>query len=151
MSDRKKLSDALQRVEHPTCVEKFIGLKQPLTEESITMLSSFVWDQQCLVCWVFGCLRSTEMLPIDSVILLIQEQKVSLARRFALVPLGPPLLTYKSNCKAMLTADGDSVRLVVDRPYKAGEPIIIWYYVFFSCIIILVLPHHILQYEMLIT
>jgi len=81
--------------------------------------------------------------------LIIQEQKVSLARRFALVPLGPPLLTYKSNCKAMLTADGDSVRLVVDRPYKAGEPIIVWYYVFFSCIIafIYVLPHDILQSE----
>ncbi|CAD6237762.1 unnamed protein product [Miscanthus lutarioriparius] len=57
---------------------------------------------------------------------VVHLQKVSLARRFALVPLGPPLLTYKSNCKAMLTADGDSVRLVVDRPYKAGEPIIIW-------------------------
>uniref|UniRef100_A0A804NGC9 Rubisco LSMT substrate-binding domain-containing protein n=1 Tax=Zea mays TaxID=4577 RepID=A0A804NGC9_MAIZE len=57
---------------------------------------------------------------------VVHLQKVSLARRFALVPLGPPLLTYRSNCKAMLTADGDSVRLVVDRPYKAGEPIIIW-------------------------
>jgi hypothetical protein len=91
------------------------------------------------------------MLPIDSVIRLIQEQKVSLARRFALVPLGPPLLTYRSNCKAMLTADGDSVRLVVDRPYKAGEPIIIWYFVFFSCINILVLPHHVLQSDVLIT
>uniref|UniRef100_A0A8R7QCB4 Rubisco LSMT substrate-binding domain-containing protein n=1 Tax=Triticum urartu TaxID=4572 RepID=A0A8R7QCB4_TRIUA len=52
--------------------------------------------------------------------------KVSLARRFALVPLGPPLLTYKSNCKAMLTAVDGSVRLLVDRPYKAGEPIIVW-------------------------
>uniref|UniRef100_A0A0E0FAQ8 Rubisco LSMT substrate-binding domain-containing protein n=1 Tax=Oryza meridionalis TaxID=40149 RepID=A0A0E0FAQ8_9ORYZ len=57
---------------------------------------------------------------------VVHLQKVSLARRFALVPLGPPLLTYKSNCKAMLTAVGDSVRLVVDRPYKAGEPIIVW-------------------------
>ncbi|AQK96938.1 hypothetical protein Zm00014a_041208 [Zea mays] len=57
---------------------------------------------------------------------VVHLQKVSLARRFALVPLGPPLLTYKSNCKAMLTVDGESVRLVVDRPYKAGEPIIIW-------------------------
>uniref|UniRef100_A0A0D9XY28 Rubisco LSMT substrate-binding domain-containing protein n=1 Tax=Leersia perrieri TaxID=77586 RepID=A0A0D9XY28_9ORYZ len=41
---------------------------------------------------------------------VVHLQKVSLARRFALVPLGPPLLTYKSNCKAMLTAVGDSVR-----------------------------------------
>jgi hypothetical protein len=60
-----------------------------------------------------------------------------------LVPLGPPLLTYKSNCKAMLTADGDSVQLVVDQPYKAGEPLIIWYYVCFYCISILVLPHRV--------
>ncbi|KAF6148956.1 hypothetical protein GIB67_026701 [Kingdonia uniflora] len=54
------------------------------------------------------------------------NQNVSLARRFALVPLGPPLLAYKSNCKAMLTAVDDSVQLVVDRPYKPDEPIVIW-------------------------
>lgn len=54
-------------------------------------------------------------------------QKVSLARRFALVPLGPPLLSYRSNCKAMLNAVDDSVQLVVDRPYKTGEPIVVWY------------------------
>lgn len=88
-----------------------------------------VWDQQCFCCYKF-----TVTDVIDLFVLIIHEQKVSLARRFALVPLGPPLLTYKSNCKAMLTAEGDSVRLVVDRPYKAGEPIIVWYYVLFSCI-----------------
>lgn len=49
-----------------------------------------------------------------------------MARRFALVPLGPPLLSYKSNCKAMLTAVDGAVQLVVDRPYKAGEPIVVW-------------------------
>lgn len=54
-------------------------------------------------------------------------QKVSLARRFALVPLGPPLLAYRSNCKAMLSAVDGAVELVVDRPYKAGEPIVVWY------------------------
>nr|CAD1823458.1 unnamed protein product [Ananas comosus var. bracteatus] len=42
---------------------------------------------------------------------IVHLQKVSLARRFALVPLGPPY---------WLT------RLVVDRPYKAGEPIVVW-------------------------
>ncbi|KAK9120015.1 hypothetical protein Scep_018108 [Stephania cephalantha] len=57
---------------------------------------------------------------------VVHLQKVSLARRFALVPLGPPLLAYKSNCKAMLTAVEDAVQLVVDRPYKAGEPIVVW-------------------------
>ncbi|XP_024045986.1 uncharacterized protein LOC18052244 isoform X3 [Citrus clementina] len=53
-------------------------------------------------------------------------KKVSLARRFALVPLGPPLLAYSSKCKAMLAAVDDAVQLVVDRPYKAGESIVVW-------------------------
>ncbi|KAF2316460.1 hypothetical protein GH714_041801 [Hevea brasiliensis] len=57
---------------------------------------------------------------------VVHLQKVSLARRFALVPLGPPLLAYRSNCKAMLSAVDGAVELVVDRPYKAGEPIVVW-------------------------
>ncbi|KAI3474977.1 hypothetical protein Pfo_030288 [Paulownia fortunei] len=57
---------------------------------------------------------------------VVHLQKVSLARRFALVPLGPPLLSYRSNCKAMLTAVDGVVQLVVDRPYKAGDPIVVW-------------------------
>ncbi|GFZ19121.1 rubisco methyltransferase family protein [Actinidia rufa] len=56
---------------------------------------------------------------------VVHLQKVSLARRFALVPLGPPLLAYKSNCRAMLTAVDGAVQLVVDRPYKAGESIVV--------------------------
>ncbi|XP_022934986.1 ribulose-1,5 bisphosphate carboxylase/oxygenase large subunit N-methyltransferase, chloroplastic-like [Cucurbita moschata] len=57
---------------------------------------------------------------------VVHLQNVSLARRFALVPLGPPLLAYRSNCKAMLTAVDGAVELVVDRPYKAGESIAVW-------------------------
>ncbi|TYJ37356.1 hypothetical protein E1A91_A05G369700v1 [Gossypium mustelinum] len=57
---------------------------------------------------------------------VVHLQKVPLARRFALVPLGPPLLAYRSNCKAMLSAVAGAVELVVDRPYKAGEPIVVW-------------------------
>lgn len=57
---------------------------------------------------------------------VVHLQKVSLARRFALVPLGPPLLSYRSNCKAMLTAVDGAVQLVIDRPYKVGEPILVW-------------------------
>ncbi|GAB4847948.1 hypothetical protein Ancab_027009 [Ancistrocladus abbreviatus] len=57
---------------------------------------------------------------------VVHLQGVSLARRFALVPLGPPLLAYKSNCKAMLTAVDGAVELVVDRPYKTGEPVVVW-------------------------
>ncbi|CAJ2637165.1 unnamed protein product [Trifolium pratense] len=57
---------------------------------------------------------------------VVHLQKVSLARRFALVPLGPPLLAYCSNCKAMLSAVDGAVELVVDRPYKAGDPIVVW-------------------------
>ncbi|KAL5080597.1 hypothetical protein RYX36_009018 [Vicia faba] len=51
---------------------------------------------------------------------VVHLQNVSLARRFALVPLGPPLLAYCSNCRAMLSAVDGAVELVVDRPYKAG-------------------------------
>ncbi|XP_068665250.1 uncharacterized protein [Aristolochia californica] len=57
---------------------------------------------------------------------VVHLQKVPLARRFALVPLGPPLLTYKGNSKAMLTAVDSAVQLVVDHPYKAGDAISIW-------------------------
>ncbi|XP_024387385.1 fructose-bisphosphate aldolase-lysine N-methyltransferase, chloroplastic [Physcomitrium patens] len=57
---------------------------------------------------------------------VVHLQGVSLARRFALVPLGPPLLAYKSNCKAMLKAVDDNVVLEVDRAYKAGDPIAVW-------------------------
>ncbi|KAK4759871.1 hypothetical protein SAY87_023002 [Trapa incisa] len=57
---------------------------------------------------------------------VVHLQKVSLARRFALVPLGPPLLAYRSNCKAMLTAVDGAVQLVVDREYKAGDTIAVW-------------------------
>ncbi|RID73390.1 hypothetical protein BRARA_B00543 [Brassica rapa] len=57
---------------------------------------------------------------------VVHLQNVSLARRFALVPLGPPLLAYCSNCKAMLTAVDGAVELVVDRAYKAGDPIVAW-------------------------
>ncbi|KAM7267296.1 hypothetical protein ACFE04_009462 [Oxalis oulophora] len=57
---------------------------------------------------------------------VVHLQKVSLARRFALVPLGPPLLAYCSNCKAMLSAVDGSVELVVDRSYKAGDSIVVW-------------------------
>lgn len=57
---------------------------------------------------------------------VVHLQKVSLARRFALVPLGPPLLSYCSNCKAMLAAVDGAVQLVVDRSYSAGDPIVVW-------------------------
>ena len=33
----------------------------------------------------------------------------------------------------MLTAVDDAVQLVVDRPYKAGESIVVWYDSFFIC------------------
>ncbi|KAI3725949.1 hypothetical protein L1987_65745 [Smallanthus sonchifolius] len=57
---------------------------------------------------------------------VVHLQNVSLARRFALVPLGPPLLTYRSNSKAMLTAVDGGVQLVVDRSYLAGQSIVVW-------------------------
>eukprot|EP00850_Spirogloea_muscicola_P015660 SM000122S25767 [mRNA] locus=s122:180611:184141:- [translate_table: standard] len=57
---------------------------------------------------------------------VVHLQGVSLARRFALVPLGPPLLSYESNCRSMLKGVDGFVQLEVDRAYKAGEPIVVW-------------------------
>ncbi|KAI5084449.1 hypothetical protein GOP47_0000618 [Adiantum capillus-veneris] len=57
---------------------------------------------------------------------VVHLQDVPLARRFALVPLGPPLLAYKSTCKAMLKSVGDAVQLQVDQAYKVGEAIVVW-------------------------
>ncbi|KAL4575344.1 hypothetical protein LXL04_022186 [Taraxacum kok-saghyz] len=45
---------------------------------------------------------------------------------FALVPLGSPLLTYRSNCKAMLTTVDVVVQLVVDGLYIAGQSVVVW-------------------------
>ncbi|CAN6992691.1 unnamed protein product [Brassica oleracea var. botrytis] len=73
--------------------------------------------------FLFFCMECGER-SIQSCV--VHLQNVSLARRFALVPLGPRLLAYCSNCKAMLTAVDSAVELVVDRAYKAGDPIVAW-------------------------
>lgn len=59
---------------------------------------------------------------------IVHLQDVTLSKRFALVPLGPPLLSYSSTSKAMLKYDSSSreVRLTVDRDYKEGEPVYAW-------------------------
>lgn len=59
---------------------------------------------------------------------IVHLQGVGNARRFALVPLGPPLLSYSSTCKAMLAYNVSrrAVELVVDRPYSAGQPVYAW-------------------------
>ncbi len=51
-----------------------------------------------------------------------------IAKRFALVPLGPPLLAYSSTSKSMLVYD-DEQRAVVLRtagPVEAGQPVTAW-------------------------
>jgi hypothetical protein len=52
----------------------------------------------------------------------IRVQKVPLARRFALLPLGPPSLRYSSVCKAMFKHNDETqdVTLETDRSYKRG-------------------------------
>lgn len=59
---------------------------------------------------------------------VVHLQGVPLSRRFALVPLGPPLLNYSSNCKAILKYDAEAreVQLAVDRSYNVGDPIVAW-------------------------
>lgn len=59
---------------------------------------------------------------------VVHLQNVPLSKRFALVPLGPPLLSYSSQSKAMLkyNVDSQSVDLVVDRSYEPGDPVYAW-------------------------
>ena len=58
--------------------------------------------------------------PATSKLSDVTVQDVPLSRRFALVPLGPPSLSYSSTCKALITHAGDEVQLQVDRAYKKG-------------------------------
>ena len=59
---------------------------------------------------------------------VVHLQGVPLSRRFALVPLGPPFLTYSSTCQALLKYDPErkEVQLAVDRDVAPGEPIVAW-------------------------
>ncbi|CAL5228874.1 g12088 [Coccomyxa viridis] len=59
---------------------------------------------------------------------VVHLQGVPLSKRFALVPLGPPILSYSSTSKAMLQycRETREVQLVADRSYKRGEPIKAW-------------------------
>uniref|UniRef100_A0A383VYM3 Rubisco LSMT substrate-binding domain-containing protein n=1 Tax=Tetradesmus obliquus TaxID=3088 RepID=A0A383VYM3_TETOB len=59
---------------------------------------------------------------------IVHLQGVALARRFALVPLGPPLLSYSSTAKATFKYNPENkcVELVVDRDYQPGEPLYAW-------------------------
>lgn len=59
---------------------------------------------------------------------VVHLQGVVESKRFALIPLGPPLLTYSSTCRALLKYDADSkeVQLAVDREVSPGQPIVAW-------------------------
>ncbi|KAG2486389.1 hypothetical protein HYH03_014967 [Edaphochlamys debaryana] len=59
---------------------------------------------------------------------LVHLQGVPIAKRFALVPLGPPLLAYSSTAKSMLSYDeaSRSVRLVAAAPLAPGQPLSAW-------------------------
>lgn len=59
---------------------------------------------------------------------IVHLQGVPLAKRFALVPMGPPLLAYSSTCKALLQYNqgAGAVELVVDRDYDAAAPLMAW-------------------------
>ncbi|KAL4522696.1 hypothetical protein Ndes2437A_g07455 [Nannochloris sp. 'desiccata'] len=59
---------------------------------------------------------------------IVHLQGVALSKRFALVPMGPPLMQYSSTCKALLqyNADNKQVQLVADRAYAVGEQLQAW-------------------------
>ncbi|GAX79600.1 hypothetical protein CEUSTIGMA_g7041.t1 [Chlamydomonas eustigma] len=59
---------------------------------------------------------------------IVHLQGVSVGKRFALVPLGPPLLSYSSTSKAMLqyNSEHETIQLVADREYEEGEALCAW-------------------------
>ncbi|KAJ9519357.1 hypothetical protein QJQ45_023150 [Haematococcus lacustris] len=59
---------------------------------------------------------------------IVHLQGVPPSRRFALVPLGPPLLSYSSTSKALFTYNEASkcVELRVDQSYSPGDPVSAW-------------------------
>lgn len=59
---------------------------------------------------------------------VVHLQGVPLSKRFALVPLGPPLLSYSSTSKALLkyNAEEKAVQLEVDKHYSPGEQLFAW-------------------------
>ena len=59
---------------------------------------------------------------------VVHLQGVPLSKRFALVPLGPPLLAYSSTCKGLLkyNAEEKAVVMEVDKHYSPGEQIFAW-------------------------
>lgn len=75
---------------------------------------------------------------------VVHLQGVPLSKRFALIPLGPPMLAYSSTCKvctrlhctrlsrstlqALISYNAacGSVQLAVDRALQPGEPLSAW-------------------------
>jgi hypothetical protein len=59
---------------------------------------------------------------------IVHLQGVALSKRFALVPMGPPLMQYSSTCKGLLqyNAEKKQVQLVADRNYNVGEQLQAW-------------------------
>ncbi|KAG2424087.1 hypothetical protein HXX76_014763 [Chlamydomonas incerta] len=59
---------------------------------------------------------------------IVHLQGVPIAKRFALVPLGPPLMAYSSTSKSMITYDPDSrsIRLVLADAVAPGSPVAAW-------------------------
>ncbi|CAG9460769.1 unnamed protein product [Pedinophyceae sp. YPF-701] len=78
----------------------------------------------------------TECFPFEvfkQAFAAIQESTVHLqgapiARRFALIPLAAPNLTWSPNCKTYFTYDekADAVVLAADRDYAPGDPVYCW-------------------------
>lgn len=67
---------------------------------------------------------------------VVHLQGVPTSMRFALVPMGPPLLSYSSDCRALVrwepSSDSKSggskgsVVLDVDRDVRKGDPVVAW-------------------------
>ena len=67
-------------------------------------------------------------VAIQGSILHLRGEGVGPGKRFALCPLGPPLVKYSSSSKALISYDpkAEAVQLVADKRYEAGEMVVAW-------------------------
>lgn len=64
---------------------------------------------------------------VQSCVVHLRGEGVSLANRFAIVPLGPPLAAFETRSSAAIHPEGgEAVALNAGRDYQEGEPIEVW-------------------------
>lgn len=67
-------------------------------------------------------------VAVQGSILHLRGEGVGPGKRFALCPLGPPLIRYSSTSKALISynASKEAVELVADKDYAQGDHVVAW-------------------------